>query len=534
MIKVVLVDDHYPVIDFLSKSVPWQELGMQVIATCGDGREALEVCERDMPDILITDIGMPRMDGLQLIDEVRKAEPELAVVILSCHDEFVYAQKAMKAGVKDYLLKESLQPEELTLILKQLTQAIEARVTERLKNDQLARVLDQNTASIKSDFIRHFIKNPIMNDQQCLAELRRFGLKQAADGFLPVLIYPNAYLELKRRFQTEELLTYALDNVVAEFVDHTGMGVSFRYSPSQTFLLFPFVKSLKVNSYEITRGKLTELLRLFERIGITVSAMTYEPTTDIVELKRSMLKLLSAKDQRFYASAGTIYKWVDYQTSSEDLFAHYQRAIDEFQKFIAQESTDDSAMFIKEWMQFLKDQRFPAEAVRSWVMKLVMDIDLKYSSLQHFHSGPAAEPIHQALAQMETIHEIEPFIQAFVQAKIQLTGQIKMSSQRPQIHEAKKYVTSRLHEKISMEEVAVMLDMNPSHFSRIFKNETGETFIEYVTRVKMEKAKEKLDHTDSTVERIAESLGYENTSYFIKLFKAYTGYSPKDYRLMKA
>lgn len=532
MIKVILADDHYPVIEFLSKTIPWEELGLEVIALCSDGREALEHSEIEMPDILITDIGMPRMNGLELIELVKANNPDLEVIILSCHDEFQYAQKALKAGVKEYILKESLQPEELIGILRKLSESIQARTVVRQKNDRLVRVLDQNTSSIKNEFIRNIISNPIINEHKLLLELQHFGIEDVTQPCMPVLLYLNGYLEVKERFQTEELFTFAFDNVVNEIIDAPRLGVSFRYSSKQSFLLFPFVKNLKVNPYEVIRGYLATLLRAFERIGITVSAVTYEPAANLFELKKNMTTLVSANDQRFYASVGSIYKWIPFKTSEADIFPYYQKAIDEIRQLIALES-QDYGIVVKEWMQFLRDERFTADSVRSWTLKLMMDIDLKYNSLQHFQDQHAIGPLHQYVAQMDTLHEIESFFITFIRDKIHLAGEIKQGSQRLEIHEAKKYVTARLHEKISMEEAALTLNLNPSYFSRIFKSETGETFIEYVTRVKMEKAKEKLDQSGSTVEQIAESLGYDNTSYFIKLFKTHSGYSPKDYRLLK-
>ncbi|QYR22888.1 response regulator [Paenibacillus sp. sptzw28] len=532
MIKVLLADDHYPVLEFLAQSVAWKELGMEVVALCSDGEEALAQCKAHHPDILITDIGMPRMDGLALTEALRDEGGDVEVIILSCLDEFQYAQRAVKLGVQDYLLKESLQPEELTEVLRRLTDRIKTRHGVRLKNDELIRVLDRNTPSIKAEFIRNTISNPIINEHKWLSELREFGIEAVTQPVMPVLLYPNRYLELKERFRTEELFSYAVDNVITEMIDKPGAGASFRYSTKQTFLLFPFVKSLKVNPYEGIRANLNALFKTFQRLGITMSAMTCEPASNLSELKMNLMTLASAFDQRFYASEESIYKWIPFQTSKTNIFFHYQKALDDFRQLIALES-GDYQLVVKEWMQLLRDERFPVDSVRAWVLKLMMDIELKLSSLSHFHDRQTVKPLYDSLTHVESLSEIERFLNEFLQEKIRHAGTIKHVSQRQEIYEAKKYVSARLHEKISMEDAAQILHMNPSHFSRIFKQETGETFIEYVTRVKMERAKESLDRTDKTVEQISESLGYDNTSYFIKLFKAFSGYSPKDYRVQK-
>lgn len=532
MLKVILADDHYPVLEFLSQSIPWAELGLEVTACCSNGVEVVEQAREQVPDILITDIGMPHMDGLACLEAVREINPELEVVILSCHDEFHYAQKALKAGVKEYILKESLQPEELEEVLRKLSHGIEERARARRKNDQLVNVLDRNTSTIKSEFIRSLISTPMINEHKWLMELQQLGVRDVTLSHMPVLLYPNRPLELRQRFKTEELFMYAMDNVIHEVIDNEGLGVSFRYNAKQSILLFPFVKNLKVNPYEVVRGHLASLLRAFDRIGIKVSAVSFEPASNLHELKKHMIALLGAQDQRFYAAEGIAYKWVPFKTSETDLFSYYQRAVDEFKPLIALESKDYGNV-VREWIQFLKDERFPADAVRSWFLKIMMEIELKYQSLQYFQTPYGMGELSAQVGQMDTIHEVEKLFTEFIREKISLAHELKQTSQRQEIHEAKKYVTARLHEKISMEEAATFLKLNPSYFSRIFKQETGETFIEYVTRVKMEQAKEKLDHSDETVEQIAESLGYDNTSYFIKLFKTYSGYSPKDYRQLR-
>ncbi|HUC92852.1 MAG TPA: response regulator [Paenibacillus sp.] len=533
MINVILADDHFPVLEFLSKSIPWDDMGLKVVAQCADGVEALEQCRLGKTDILISDIGMPGMDGLQLITEAKAMHPDLQVVILSCHDEFQYAQRALKLGVTDYILKESLQPEELADILQRIKAEIDDRSAVRDQAMYLSRVVNQSGSAIKAGFIRNTISNPIVNEHKWLSEWKEFGLTDLSTPIMAVMVYPNRYLSLTERFETEQLMMYAFDNVLNEVIDRNGYGVSFQYSAKHVFILFPFPKTLKFSQYELIRGYLAKLLSSFHTLGISVSAVTNEAVAATpYELKKSLTSLLSAADQRFYAPEGSIYKWVPFRTSNEDIFACYQKASDDFRKLIAVESAD-YRMVVREWIQLLRDERFPAESVRAWLLKLVIDIEVKYKSLQYFDDGQSVQSLHTTVLNMESLFEVEDFLQSFVEEKIRLAGSLKGESRRREIYEAKKYVAARLHEKISMEEAALALHMNASHFSRMFKNETGETFIEYVTRLKMEKAREMLGHTDKSVERIGESLGYDNTSYFIKLFKNYSGHSPKEYRLLR-
>ncbi|MEX1028509.1 MAG: AraC family transcriptional regulator [Paenibacillaceae bacterium] len=533
MLKVLIADDHYPVLEFLSCSIPWADLGCTLSAQCSDGMEALHHGQLEVPDILITDIGMPKMNGLELIEALKRINPFLQVIILSCHDEFHYAQKAVRLGVNDYVLKESLEADVMIGLLQQLTVEIAEQSATQDRTKKLQRIVDQSHSLIKADFIRSTLSGMNLDSEQWTSEIAEHGVDLIHQAYMPVLIYPNTFQDLKHRYRTEKLFIYAFENVVRELVDDHQDGVSFRYG-KEVYILFPFPKSIKINQHEIIRGHLTGLQNALKRhMNITISAIMHEPTQSPTDLKKALQTLLNAKDQRFYAREGSIFKWVPYYTSQEDIFAIYQKTLNDFKQLIIEEREDQTKQAVGEWMQYMRDRRYSVDSVLSWLLKMVMDIEIKYSSLQHFNTKYSAELLHKEIMELESLQDIEAFITIFIQDKIRTVSEIKQQSYRTEIHEAQKYVHTHLNEKISMEEVAVMLRLNPSHFSRIYKSETGETFIEYMTRIKMEHAQEALEQSDKTIDQIAESLGYDNTSYFIKLFKLNSGYSPKEFRHRK-
>lgn len=532
MMKALLADDHYPVLEFLQHSIPWKELGIEIIGLCHNGSEALECCEQTLPDILVTDIGMPKVDGLTLIRQLKERNPKLQTIILSCHDEFQYAQQAVSIGVTAYILKETMQPEEITTQLRSIVDKLQGELSEQQKKLQMQRIVHETHSLYKAEFMRKSLHNPVINEAGWTRELQELGVHIHTTPYMPVLLYPNNAHLLQRRFQNGTLMGYAFDNVIEELIDRAGIGVSFQFSQQETLLLFPFPKTIKQNQYEVVRGHLTSLLSAFQRLHIRMSAAMSEPFSSPAELRKGMQELLVTDNQRFYAAEGSIYKRTNFATSSEDIFSSYQQALDDIKQVIAVQDRDRCSGIVREWIQYIRDGRFQVDAVRAFLLKLLMDIEVKYSSLLHFH-GHSAETLHKKLLQFNTLEELQEFIDGYVRDKITLAESIAQQSKRPVIYEAQKYVSARLHEKISMEDVARHLGMNPSHFSRIYKSETGETFIEYVTRIKMEQAKEAFEQSDITTQQVAQSLGYDNTSYFIKLFRTHTGYSPKEYRFSR-
>ena len=161
--------------------------------------------------------------------------------------------------------------------------------------------------------------------------------------------------------------------------------------------------------------------------------------------------------------------------------------------------------------------------VKEWLLKMILDVRMRLKSLQHYQSTFSSELLHHDVHELSSIREMELWLKDYLQQAIQWAGQVYRESHNREILECQRFVYNHLHMKISLEDAAAHLHLHPSYLSRLFKRETGENFIEYVTRMKMEKAKELLEITDKSVEQISDMLGYENKNYFGKLFKAHTG-----------
>lgn len=534
MWKVILVDDSYPVLEFLTTIIPWESFEMKVIGIHQNGRDALEHCKVDMPHILITDIGMPEIDGLELTKAVKQLAPPLKVIILSCYNEFQYAQQAVRLNVTEYILKETMEPETIFEILKTTQLQLEQEDKIRESQVRLKTILDQNSSLLKETFIRSTLNHPINDTKRWLAEAYEFGIDLDKIRYLPVLCFANRYRDLKQRYQTVELFKFVFENGFCDLVDKKRLGFSFLCTANEIVLLIPLQINPVVREYDEILIKLTDIQEEFEKhLKISLSLMISAPAHTPQEIKQRLKELTNSKDQRFYANEMSIYKWEEFQCSSDDIYKYFTQASDELKQLIAEGSKDRMDGILTGLEKKLRTLRFKAEEVRGWAIKLLSDIDLKYRSLQHFQKVYTKELIHNTVLELESLDELFDYMQHFILEKINQVTRTQRDSQRKEVIEAKQYVMTHMSEKIVMEEIAHMLFLNASHFSRIFKLETGETFIEFATRAKMERAQEYLLQSEKNVEQIAEMLGYENTSYFIKLFKAFSGMSPVNFRRLK-
>src|SRR5690606_33531962 len=216
--------------------------------------------------------------------------------------------------------------------------------------------------------------------------------------------------------------------------------------------------------------------------------------------------------------------------ASKELFSHYTEALHDIRTALQSGEREQLDATLHKWMNHTKQSIYPIDMVRSWVLKIVSDVELKHVAMQQFLTSFSVDLLQQKIYSFDTFEALEEWLTQYLVQKMSHIQEGNFTGIRKDVAEAKRFIMTHLHEKLSMDEMAKRLNLNATHFSRIFKKETGETFVEFVTKQKMEKAKELLDHSNQTIEQIALELAYDNNSYFNKLFRAHTGMSPTEYR----
>lgn len=532
MYKVLLVDDDYPVLELLSEEIDWNHLGLALSGAYENGLEALAAAEREMPDIVITDIGMPKMDGLELIERLKERKANLKAVILSCHSEFHYAKRALKLQVQDYIVKDTLNPRDLEQILLQFTSGLDAERQSHLEQHRLRHLEDRSREAIKEQWIRHAIQQPILQAHTWQAELESFGLPLQDRHLLPLIGTIDHYSEVRQRFISEDSLRFAVTNVLEEVVQDVACeAVVFPYSSKEWYIMLSIRPTLAVNGYEEAR-KLLECIRraLSRSLKLSMSVVIGRMCSSPEQLKPVLRDLLAGDAQRFYMEPGAVEMRASSKLTEEDLYAYYHEASEQIYESVMKRDASEVRERTEEWMAFIRSSRFLPETVKDWTLKLLLDLRLKHQSLHYFRTTRSAKSLHQDIAEIHQLTELQEWLNEQLISTISVTEDKTVRTLREEVLQAYQYVALRLDQRISLEEMADHLHLNASYFSRLFKKETGETFIEYVIRTKMEHAKKLLDQTAQPISRICEMLGYDNPSYFIKLFKNYTGVTPIEYR----
>jgi len=531
MYKVMIADDDYPVIEFLKEKIPWNDLNLMLTHTAEDGLSALEQAETDMPDILITDIGMPGMDGMELIHALKQIHPGLQTIILSCHDEFEYTRQAVQLSVQDYVLKESMDIQAITDIVKKLVVCIDDERDKSRRNENMIHLVRQHQLILKEKLLTQILTSPLLKE----AEIKEFGVDFAQHDYLSIICYINSFAKQLERFKSSEVLAYAVNNIIDEIITPCGQMQCFHLNSKELLLLFPCSKAAyAVHPIQLVMNTLQDIQSAVHKyIHINLSFIIGDRACNgISELRGAINKLMASSGQRFYLPepviidlGRTVIPYTD-----EDIFSYYAEVSESFGELLTDEMKDQTVQIISRWFQFFQARRFHPEDVRSFILKIAMDQHVKVRlSAQYLNFELSKEQLHQEILLLESLSELQEWLIRFWKSLISAVSIMSKQSRRMEIVTAQKYVARNIHQKVTLEEVSEFLHLNSNYFSRLFKRETNETFIGYVTRVKMNKAKELLETTNKTVNDIALQVGYDNKSYFNKCFKAIYMLSPAQY-----
>lgn len=531
MFKAIIADDQMPVLDYLQAKLPWGQLEIELYSICTDGEEALEACKEGKPDILITDIGMPIMNGLELIEKAKELNPSLKTIILSCHEEFHFAQQAVKLNVNDYILKETMRSEQLSEILQSMVTQLKKERDHKSHQQLIQNVITEGHSTLKTIYLKSLIDLPIWNEDEWMNRAENFGIQlRTGQSYLPVLCVLDRFEELELRFGGARQLQFVVENALHEAIqlEHH---IVISLNEKTYLLLYAYSTSIKMNTKELILQDIIHVQQsLLNHMKMRTSYFVGNSFDSIIGFKKQACEMINIHNQHFYCGEMSIEKYKVPDITHAELFTKYAEAVDDIRSAIQSNELELLDQTLRKWSSHLHQQKYPIDMIRGWVLKIVTDVELKYSVMQHFLTSFSVERIQKKIYAIDTMEYLFTWLYRHLVDKMENYHQSKHLVIRKEIAEAQHYIMNHLSEKISMDEMARRLHLNATHFSRIFKKETGETFVEFVNKKKMEKAKELLDRSSQSIDQIAQELAYDNTSYFNKLFRAYSGMSANEYR----
>ncbi len=523
MLKVVLADDENKILLLLRKLIDWERLGYEIVGAANDGLRALELVREKQPHLLITDVRMPGCSGIELIRRAKELQPNLHFVIISGYRKFEYAQNAVKYGVEDYLLK-PLKQEELTGILLRLSDKMdrETALEFRLKKSGER----QQELLIDALYGAADRQQPFLDAAQAEAA---YGFRFTEGVCFAALVKADVPDAARYRESYQILTRHALEAVRREVRALTGVyAAAARREGVVVLLCVREYQAVEVKQcFTKIRKEIEKQRDVFSQIRCTVCLSRRRPRLE--ESDASLREVLWLCRDRLCR----VQPWRDAET--EPAASHRRRCLETARKKRFQAAAE-----------CLDDQRFERELEES-CRALLARTDLDGQMVEDWfcqvletcvygmqQSGRTEERFAEKMAEKfwlcaDAGSVVRLLRQDISQELRRLKDERALREARP-ITEAKRYMQRHCQEPLRLEEVSSAVGFNATYFSTLFKKETGQTFTDYLTELRIEKAKELLCGDSLSVQAVAETVGYQDLKYFSRLFKNTTGVSPSDYK----
>ena len=529
MYKVFLVDDEIVVREGIRDNVNWDQTSFTLVGEAPDGEMALPLIQEIKPDILITDIKMPFMDGLQLSRFIRKSMPWIKIMILSGHDEFNYAKEAISIGVTEYLLK-PISSSDLIKSLNKVAAQIEEEKTERESLEKIRCQLKSNTSLLKDQFLNELALG-MVKSVEAIERCNQFSINIIAKYYLVEIIEAEIKDSTNSREQHSQYLK--MESIISGIVDQNTDIISFKRNMEETVLVFKGDSTIELeeNAYSFAQSIKYEVER---NTGYLLTIGIGNPRERIHGISESFMEADTAKNYKYVFGRNKIIGIRDIKAdgvSSNDLIKLNKMSIIEYLKYGTKANIQE---YLSDYIECLSEPR-----LKSLIYTYYAFMDIVMTSARFVKDlGGDIETIVPEIATLEKILECLDSVAKFQEYAEKIVAKVfdfrdsKVESRYSSIiGKAKEYISSNyFNPEITLNSLASFVNISPSHFSTIFSQETGQTFIEYLTLTRIKKAMELLKTSNKKSSEIAYAIGYNDPHYFSYLFKKVTGLTPKEYR----
>ena len=533
MYKILLVDDEILVRDAIRENIDWGKLDCELIGDCENGKQAVEFVKTHEVDIVLTDILMPYMDGMELSHFLHDNYPDVLIVIFSGFGEFEYAKKAIQYNVSEYMLK-PVTAMELTKVIENMKEKLDSRKKEQRKMESLTQVSQdyhKNANVIRSKALDCLVKCT-REVQVSLDELERMGITFQAASYRVAVFDIDTYSEMYQmdmdKQQESALMAFVLFNVGDEIVVQEKAGVVYQEGNNRVCIIFAgnrtkeFSENIHRICHEIQK-KVKEVIGLETSIGI--GSWVRSP----YELIYSYRLAAKAIDYRYLLGGNLLFDMEEKKTDNSIFLINDLETLTE-----AIKSGDRRLM--EETLGQIETEIKSALVEKSYACIYLQQVIRAIGNTCQSLSEEPEKIIAQREALLKAVTEQRMFSQAaalvekYAQEVFDELQELNSSSGQRQGMLAMDYIQKNyMDPSLSLNSICSYLNISTSYFSTIFKEMTGETFIEVLTRVRMEKAKELLENTTMKNYEIAEKVGFSDPHYFGISFKKITGKTPTEY-----
>ncbi|OPX45975.1 HTH-type transcriptional regulator YesS [Ruminiclostridium hungatei] len=531
MIKIMIVDDEFVIRQGIITSIEWESMGMTIVGEAANGKEAYEKALSLEPHIIVTDVKMPIMDGLELTRLVREAMPKVRIIIISGYDEFQYAREALRMGVSEYLLKPIGADELVKLMLKQCNEIIkECKETDR--ETKIKSIFNENFYFMQERFVNNLVRGENSDWELILEKSRELNLDLCGKDYQAVIIDIDDYLLITEQMSSAR--KKAIKNnvkTIADRIIYPSTGSLFFLS--ENGYLFSIINVKDSNRYDLNNLYREIQYEVRKSHGITVTMGLSSIHKHICGIPQAFSEAVQTISNKAFKGKNQIISINDVnraQASAPVIYpASEEKEIMDCIRTLDSEKLNSvlDRMYVK-----LAGSEADYKDIKNICLRLITiaEIQLEELGVDYGNQNKKQLDRYVEIEKYETVEDIKEWNKGIFHTIINAIQSSKNDKFKGIVKVAMQYSHEHYYEDIGVEHIAAITYVTPNYFSRVFKKEMGRSYTEWLNTVRLDKSKVLLKDLKLKVYEVAEEVGYNDYKIFTHNFKKYVGCTPKEYR----
>lgn len=525
--KVMLVDDEDEVRQAIERRVNWEEMGFKVVASAENGEEALELAEKTIPDVVMSDIHMPFIDGLTLCKMLKKQYPGTKIIIFSGYDEFEYAKEAIKLEAEEYILK-PIDAEELKEVFLRTKKRLDEEYDRRRNIENLEKYYLESLPLLKEQLLIGLLEGRIKREA-INRYLKEYEFNIDSSFYSVCVFEPIAGDDSKEL--SNQMLAVSLKQIVEDKLGKDGSYISINYLGK--VIVIGLLKSTEANNDFISNAD--SICKLASKVlGASTFAGVGRPIGDIGDLERAFAEANDALSYRILLDEDQAIFIRDVEPEYSIYAGFNENLIKELIKHIKIASREDLIEAIDNIVHSLKKMTVPIYQLQLYFVEIYVELMrlAKSYDLQNEQLSMLERDVYSEIHGFTSLDEMKIWLENICMQIRSYIRKERQDSTKLLVEKAKEYITDNYKDsELSVDRVCNYLGVSPTYFSSMFKKDAGVSFVTYITNIRMERAVELLETTDEKSYVIAGMVGYEDPNYFSYVFKKAYGVSPSKYRM---
>lgn len=533
MLKMIIVDDEYLERNGLAKSMDWGNIGIEIAGLYDNGKAALNAILQNKPDILLTDIKMPIMDGLTLAQKVREIDQIIKIIFISGYEDFQYAKKAIELNASEYILKPFVL-DDLENFFKEIAKKCEDEKKSLHDQSIMMQKLEESLPYLSDRFYFDLLMGIHTDEEYVKGRIKFLDIPLQING----IYYANALeidywhkyevKNLDKYYQT--LSVFILAKIREKLAGNYGVCININESVYGIIISYDRVSNHEKENIilmEVIQKELQEYFKVDITIGVS------KPTCQAIHLNMAFKQAREAARQKFTIGTNQIIHYEDIATRNSIEFGSI---INESRDSLLTMISIGDSSGIAKLVDILFAALLEATSDIRYIQSICIDIINKASivllnkSYDMKESAGSIESLLVNLLEFDTAYALQHWIKSKLTAIADYIGQKSCSRSNRIVEQIKDVIKNRYAEELTIADVVKEIYLSAGYATQLFKKETGISIIDYIIQTRIDTAKELLKDPGSKINEVSQKIGYENITYFCSLFKNAVGVSPKEYR----